>query len=177
MISDPRFVIIAGTARNVGKTTLACQIISSFQNKKVIALKFITLKKDGFKHAHHQQVKTFELIEEQVKAIEEYSEKDTHKMLRSGAQQSFMLVSQEECISEAIKSFLVKAKGADVIVVESATLRKYLEPKAFIIVDRPDAEQKKAYIQELIPLSDYQISNIKDELQVESLFLKLNQSF
>lgn len=172
MITDSRFVIIAGTARNVGKTTLVCQLIESFSDRNIIALKFITLKKNGFNHSHHQDVDTFRLTEE--KALD--SEKDTVKMLKSGAQRSFMLVSLEKSIPEALDAFLATIDDNDLIIVESATLRKYLKPVAFIIVDRKDAEDRKLYIPELIPLADHLISDVMDYKSLDLLLQSLKSS-
>lgn len=175
MISDSRFIIIAGTARNVGKTTLACQLIQSLLDKNTIALKFITLKKNGFKHSHHQDIKTFQLIEEFDTGSETGSEKDTMKMLRAGAQRSFMLISHEAYVSEALSSFLLAIEDNAFVIAESATLRKFLKPAKFIIVDRENAVNRKPYIKDLLPLADHFISDISHLSTIEDLLLSLQK--
>ena len=85
MITDSRFIIVAGTARNVGKTTLVCKIIAQNIPNNVVALKFISLKKGGLAYEHHQNISTYKIIEEKHLELE----KDTVKMLKAGAKKSF----------------------------------------------------------------------------------------
>jgi tRNA uridine 5-carbamoylmethylation protein Kti12 len=159
MRSDSRFIIIAGTARNVGKTTLACKVIKSIEPQKVVALKLISLKKH--QETHHHYTDTFLILEEKNRN----SSKDTAKMLRAGAQKAFLILSQENYIEKAIDTFLSFVQENDLIIVESAMLRNYLTPYCFIIVDRKAASNKKRYIDKLKPLADYFIDDIYDEYQ------------
>lgn len=165
MIKDDRFIIISGTARNVGKTSLACHIIKSLSHKNIIALKFVTIKKDGHKHNHHFDVDSYEIIEEKSLNLE----KDTSKMLNSGAQKSFLIISQEEYIQDALSDFLNLTEQESVIVAESASLRNYIIPKTFIVVDRENATNKKEYIIDLIPLSDFIVRDIKNNKELNSI--------
>ena len=165
MIHDSRFVIIAGTARNVGKTTLACEIIKKNSSKNITALKFVTLKQGAKKHNHHSDITTYSIIEE-----EDYTlKKDTVKMLNAGARRSFLIVSHEDFIQEAILEFLKMMNSETLVIAESATLRGYLKPKKFIIVDREEAINKKDYIKDLIPLADFVVNDIKDPTQLSLL--------
>jgi molybdopterin-guanine dinucleotide biosynthesis protein len=163
MFSDDRFIIIAGTGRNVGKTTLACHLIQhlSSLHRKVIGLKFITLKeeKDGFVHKHHQDIETFKIIKEDHLELE----KDTAKMLRSGAFESFLIVSKPAYVLEALSKFIFDIKDADYIVAESANLRHYFKPKTFVIVDREDVKDRKSYIDALLPFADLIVNNALDK--------------
>ncbi len=165
MISDSRFIIIAGTARNVGKTSLLCQIIKANSTKQVIGLKFITLKKGGFKHKHHNDISTYEIIQEKNLT----SEKDTAKMLRAGAKQSYLIVARSEYIEKALVDFLSRINSEVLVVAESATLRNYINPHLFIIVDREGAVNRKPYVEALRPLANFEIGNVFDNKQVEKI--------
>ncbi len=167
MIHDSRFIIIAGTARNVGKTTLACRIIHENRLKNIVALKFITIKREEANH-HHKEILTY-LIEQEVNLVSNKANKDTVRMLRSGANSSYLVVSNENYIEEAIKDILKRLDSDTIVVAESATLRKYIKPFRFIIVDREDAVNRKEYIKELYPLSDYFIDNILNNQQINSI--------
>ena len=159
--TDSRFIIIAGTARNVGKTTLACGLIKKLsKTKEIIGVKFICLKKGAYQHKHHDEVDAYEIFEE----IDTSSEKDSAKMLLAGARKSFFIVSHEEYIKQALSELYQLINIDDVVVVESACIRNYIKPKDFIIVDKDNSEPKKNYINALIPLADYQIDSGKDDM-------------
>ncbi len=167
MIDDSRFIIVAGTARNVGKTTLVCDIIRENSKKNIIALKFITLKSGGFKHQHHSDVETYSIIQENDLSVE----KDTVKMLKAGANQSFLIISKEEYIGEALFQFMNLVRADDFVIVESATLRNFIEPKLFIIVDRNGVESKKEYIKELLPLADYFLEDLSQKEMINEILM------
>jgi len=153
-----RLILIAGTARNVGKTTLVCRFIKEISaQKQVVALKFTTVKK-GQENLHklHEIPQTYFIYEE--KNIN--STKDTARMKKAGAIKSYWVVAQEDYVEEAIAMFFSKINSDTYIVAESAVLRKYINPRLFIIVDRKEAVNKKKYIQELRPLADYWIADI-----------------
>jgi len=165
MFSDSRFVIIAGTARNVGKTTLACRIIKQNSSKNIIALKFVTLKEGGQIHSHHSDVKTYSIIEE----TNLKSSKDTVKMLKSGAKKAYLIVSKEEFVEKALSEFIRLLDNDDFVIVESATLRNYIIPRKFIIVDREGAVNKKEYIKALVPLADILVKDVFSDLSITVL--------
>ncbi len=158
MIHDSRFIIVAGTARNVGKTTLVCDIIRKNSKKKILALKFITLKSEGHKHQHHSDVDTYLISEEKDLSLE----KDTVKMLKAGADKSYLIISKEEYIEKALSQFLNQLKPNDYVIAESATLRKFINPKLFIIVDRKNILHRKSYINELLPLANFYLEDLRD---------------
>jgi len=153
-----RLILIAGTARNVGKTTLACRFIKEISaQKQVVALKFTSIKKgqEGL-HKVHEIPQTYFIYEEE----NINSTKDTARMKKAGAIKSYWVVAQEDYVEEAIAMFFSKINSDTYIVAESAILRKYINPRLFIIVDRKEAVNKKKYIQELRPLVDYWIDDV-----------------
>ena len=159
MYFDSRFIIIAGTGRNVGKTTLACNIIKKIsETQTVIAIKFISLKKRDYKHEHHANISTYEIFEETSVA----GQKDTSKMLNAGASQSYLIVSQENYIEQAIERLKKILNKDTIVIVESARLRNFIKPKYFIVVDKAGAKNRKTYVNTLIPLANYYLDSEKD---------------
>ena len=171
MKKHSRFILIAGTARNVGKTTLACRLIKRMSEKEtVIALKFTTIKKGQESlHKEHEIPKSYIIYEENNSE----TRKDTSRMKKSGASKSYWIIAQENYVQEAITTFLNKINSKTWIVAESAILRKYIIPQLFIIVDRKEATNKKEYIQELQLLADYWVNDIFSfkEKEVLKLFV------
>ena len=93
------------------------------------------------KHNHHFNVETYEVIEEKSLDIN----KDTSKMLNSGAKKSFLIISKEEYIQESLSDFCTLIEHNSLVVAESASLRNYVIPKRFIVVDRENAINKKKH--------------------------------
>lgn len=171
MISDSRFVIIAGTARNVGKTTLISKIIKHQSPQiEIITLKFISLK-EGDK-SHHHYTDSYLIIEE----TNPQSGKDTAKMLRAGAKRSFLITSQKNYIQEAIHAFRSLLSPDTLVLAESAHLRKYIKPYLFVVIDRETVLERKGYIDSLISLADYLIDDVKDYSQIAPI-LSIKKSY
>ena len=162
MYSDSRFIIIAGTARNVGKTTLACGIINKLsENRVLVGLKFISLKKgSSYKHVHHKKITSFAIYEE----TNLLGTKDSSKMLQAGANRSYLIVSQEEFIDQALSAFSKLINNGDIIVAESASLRNFINPKFFIILDNKSIQDRKPYINALVPYANYNLNSDTDEM-------------
>jgi len=84
---NPQLLIISGTGRNTGKTTLACDIISYFSNQ--IEITGVKISPHFHKHGKHIESlfesELFNLYWE----ITENSEKDTSRMLKTGAAKVF----------------------------------------------------------------------------------------
>ncbi len=157
-LKDPRFIIISGTKRNVGKTTLACQLIKELsKSKPTYALKWIVLDSNKpFLHAHHQQVNTYSIEAETAFN----SGKDTALMKQSGATESWLVVSTIEYVEVAISEILKLIPQNSFVIVESASLRHYIDPSLFLIINRQNSEPIKPYIKDLLPLADLLIDDI-----------------
>lgn len=144
IIHFPRLLLVGAMARNAGKTTIACHFIRRWQAfYPVYALKFITV--DRSKLGCHRGVVgcgicsnlagNFEIIEEEGRN----PAKDTSLMLAAGANASYLIKSDKDHVAEAFQSFLALIPKSAVIVAESNTLRRYVEPGVFIMSERRDA--------------------------------------
>lgn len=130
----PNFLIISGTGRNVGKTTLSCKIIDKFSNEnRITALKITN-------HFHDIDQKTSKIIyeSESYKIIEELnilSNKDTSRFLQAGANNSFMIMSDLNNLATAINR-LEMTFGFDtsIFIVESMSIREIITPAYSILV-------------------------------------------
>ena len=158
MNSYPSLILIAGTARNVGKTTIACSIIKRVSAyKKVIGLKLTSIREDEeYHHACHDMPKTFSILEE----TQFNSHKDTSRMKRAGAVSSYWIVSREKYLEQAVNRFLSMIEDNVCLLAESAILHQYIQPNLFIIIDRKDALHKKDYIIDLRPLANIWIDDL-----------------
>jgi len=135
-----KLFLIGGSGRNVGKTTFACMLIEQLSKKNdVIGLKVSNIKPDDSAlHGFHENKlqDDFEIFEEKGKG-----DKDSQRMLNAGASRSFFIRTNDTFAEVAFKSFLTQIDNKSLIVCESNSLRKYVEPKVFVMVG--DISQSK----------------------------------
>lgn len=113
---------ISGEGRNVGKTLLACDIIAKFsRTHEIIGLKIT--------HHVHQDTRNAQSLEapagiglfrEEIPG----SKKDTERMLAAGATESYLLLSPDPEIDQAVKFFMEKYARNRPVVCESGRLSR-----------------------------------------------------
>ncbi len=122
----PSFLIITGMGRNTGKTTLACSIIQKFSEKeKITAIKISS-------HFHEPTPELKLLFKSEDYSISKEfnpgTEKDSSKMLRAGASDSFYIQSKKEKLKEAFDKYLQEFDPGNAVVCESTALAKIITP-------------------------------------------------
>lgn len=171
-IGQQRLLIIGGTGRDSGKSTLAEMLIARFADRGITALKVTP-------HDHPDMSGLTLVAEgERFKVFEERclsSDKDSSRMLRAGAAKVFLIVSASSSAGDAwlsLQPFLPK----DVpVVCESPALRRYVDPDLFIIMthgQRGDFGSKN--INDLIPLADL-VMTIDDLRSGKAEIIDLNE--
>lgn len=141
----PNLIQIGSTGRNSGKTTLAINLIQSLKSEKpVYSIKIITIT--GEKGICQRGglgcgictnfTGEFDLTEE--KKIK--GSKDTCRMLNAGSKKTFLLKAMEEHLLAGFWTFYQLVPQNAWVVCESNSLRKYLKPRKFIMLNN----QKKA---------------------------------
>jgi signal recognition particle GTPase len=143
-MEEPGLIIIGGSGRNVGKTTLACKIISELVQKgnTVAAIKLSNIRPNdqGF-HGYHEKglQGEYEIYEEG----NSQGSKDSQLMLAAGATQSFFIRAGEAHVKNAFGLLSGKLAHVDFLVCESGSLRDNIEPDTFIMVVSPGSGDKK----------------------------------
>ena len=137
-------LLIAGTGRNSGKTTLALQVIGKFSNQHdMVAVKIST-------HFHRgtpglEPVETnnrFNLYLEHDMA----GTKDTARMKAAGANTVYYLEVLDIHLSEAFNFLSALLPPTAPVVVESPALGRIIKPGVYFIVDHPQTVYKKPEI-------------------------------
>ena len=137
-------LLIAGTGRNTGKTTLSCKIINRFSTDNCIT----GLKISPHFHGGTESLRTivrndnFNIYEETSSS----SGKDSSLMLKAGAAKVFYIEVLDEYLEEAFDAFTKIAPPSCPIVCESPALRNYIIPGVFFIVDNTANKNKKTEI-------------------------------
>jgi hypothetical protein len=150
----PNLILIGGNTRNIGKTTLACGIIRLFTaSEKITALKVTSIyKNDEIHHGEHEliQGKDFSITPETH--IEK--PKDTSKMLMAGASASYYIQAMDHAVEEAWQAFLKIVPANHLMVCESRSLRRIVEPGLFIYLKSSTVKEEKPYSLWLEGLAD-----------------------
>jgi hypothetical protein len=165
-------LIIGGTGRDAGKSSLAELLLRRFASRAVTGIKItphshpdhsgLTLLADGT---------GFQIYEESNST----SEKDSSRMLRAGAARVFLIVSGSSSVAEAfIRLQPLLAPGAPVLC-ESPALRRIVHPDLFVIMAHgEDGKSERKNIDDLIPLADLMIT-IRDLKSGQAEIIDLNE--
>jgi molybdopterin-guanine dinucleotide biosynthesis protein len=171
-------LLLSGSGRNVGKTTLACNLIRHLsKNRKVYGLKL----SPHFHKMNHLQ----KLIAqgEGYKVYREFdldSGKDSAKMLSAGANEVYFIQCMDEKIETAFES-IAKSIPEDIIVVcESGSLARVYKAGLHLLVEGREIDMnKKSYKTNLksndyiIKASDFDENDIAFEIEYNGIEWKL----
>lgn len=130
-------ITICGSGRNVGKTFLVENIISTFSHKYNI----VAIKISKFKHTNHQNDCLKLLFKTSLYTIWQelaFSNKDSGRYLKAGAKLSIYIECDD---AHLLESFLfVKNNFCKdcLIVCESASITKYIKPEISVFVQSLD---------------------------------------
>jgi hypothetical protein len=153
-------LLVAGTGRNSGKTTMVCRIIRQFRNQGIIAVKISP--------HFHEPSKELKLISEN-KEYYIYEEKnkgtskDTSRMLKCGAERVFLAQTAEAYLPEAFSEIIKNIPENRPVVCESPALIRFMEPGVFIIMIA-DNELNKKNITEMqfVDHSEYNLKKLSE---------------
>jgi len=159
MTVNSNILIIGSTGRNTGKTEFACRIIEKHSaRKEIIGVKVIPVdKNEGNCHRGldgcglcDSLTGDYEIIEE--KAID--SSKDTSRMLKAGAKKVYLLIVDRNSLEKGINAVLRIVPDNALIVIESNTIRKVIEPGLFIVIKKITNNSVKNSCAEVIEFAD-----------------------
>src|SRR5699024_2956550 len=126
---------------------LAAEVIKKYKNQiPIVALKIITITgKRGICQRGTVGCGICTSIDSGYELIEEENvrgNKDTMQLLRSGAMQVFLLKAFEDSLKEGFYEFLKQIPKDALIICESNTLRKYVKPGLFIMMENRKKKMK-----------------------------------
>ena len=143
-------LLIAGCGQNVGKTTLACQIIQNTKGQKSTGVKITP-------HFHTPTPGLIELAQgRNWKLFEETNpntNKDSSLLLQYGASKSYLIQNHHEALADAFSELQKLLPKNQPVIVESATLIDIVDPGFFIVV-LPEGECQKKNIEPLLHRAD-----------------------
>lgn len=158
-------LLVAGTDRNVGKTTFVCKLIRKIsQYQKVIAIKITP-------HFHVLPDKMPVLYKNNALVIAEeiydVTGKDSAKMLATGAQKVYYVQSNETMLETAIEKIRPLIPDETPVICESAALRSYVNPGCFVLLSKNGKHKKNidkhVFANFIFDNFNYNIENFKYE--------------
>ena len=156
MIKMPELLLIAGTGRNSGKTTLACHIIKNFSSMfPIVAIKITP-------HFHQTNNSDMTIIErENLIIIDEANDetrKDSSLILKAGAIKSYFVMAKDDQLKEALLLIIKQIPDKIPIVCESGGLRHWVEPGIFLMMNRSDNNTFKPGVKDLKIVANHWIT-------------------
>lgn len=148
MLDHPNFILIGAAGRNVGKTEFACELIQKqARHHPVIGVKITTVKeRDGQCPRGGSGCGVCSSLEGNYMLTDEIEgdeEKDTIRMLNSGATNVYWLRVLHEYLEEGLTALLEKIPEHTCVVCESNSARQDLQPGLFLVVKEAGSESIK----------------------------------
>jgi hypothetical protein len=173
MIEMPNMLMIAGNARNIGKTTLACAVIERFADAlRINGLKVTSIRQgeDNY-HGRHISLSSgsFTIVEEHDAAIP----KDTARMLRAGAYNSYFMQVADAHLDEAAQYVAGFFPSGVPVICESRSLRKEIKPGLFVFLQNDSDNlhiKKESFFREIADVvidctpGDHDTFNLADKI-------------
>ena len=137
----PHVLMIAGTGRNVGKTTLACRLIT--QTAKKFAVTAVKISP----HMHQQEEPGEVLAETNdyllLRERGSNSTKDSGRMLAAGATEVFYLQLRHRNLTTEFLKFLQHLPSSQPVIIESGALLELAQPGLFVLVKNKNGPAEK----------------------------------
>lgn len=165
-----KVINICGSGRNVGKTVLGENIISCFSKEFHI----VAVKISKFKHKNHENDCLKELYKTSHYTIWQElrsSEKDSGRYLEAGAKLSFYIECDDFHLLEAFQFVNKNYCENCLIICESASITKYMEPAVSVFVHSIDLNLPENKIRSYIA-SSVVLDSESIEIFNPKLFLK-----
>lgn len=159
MVKKENIIILGSTGRNTGKTEFACRLIHRFSaSHQVVGVKVVSIDKNegncprGGKGCGvcSSLNGDFEIAQEQ----NHDSSKDTSRMLMAGADKVYMLKVDKDHLEKGIKALLEILPANAMVVMESNSIRKAIEPGLFLVIRNLHEKSMKRSCAEVAHLAD-----------------------
>ena len=158
----PNILLVAGTGRNSGKTTLAVKIIQKFAGRSdLTAIKISPHFHKGANGlvAMVSSDKFNIYLERTMDGV-----KDSSKMLAAGASRAYYIEVHDQHLQDAFTSLLDKIPPSSPVVVESPALGRIISPGVYFIVDHPQTLNKKKELLATTSMADKFINSEIEDL-------------
>jgi hypothetical protein len=123
-------IVIGGQTKDVGKTTLVCNIISAFSRFSWTAVKITPHGHESLTSELRNQVEGSSIWRE----TREGQHSDTARFLDAGAKEAFIFEASRSNLGAACKVLLKQRDQQNHLIVESTGAAEFLKPDLFLLV-------------------------------------------
>ncbi len=172
----PNILLIAGSGRNIGKTTLAESIVKKYAPQyNLIGLKVTSVYagEGQFHSKKHINIENGFVIAEET---DRSGIKDTSRLLLAGASRAFYVQAKDNELTGAMEAFFKMVSPQSLIVCESGSLREVLKPGLFLLVNGNESAGSKQRIEKWKTLADRIIHKKDNRLDFDLDALSLNHT-
>ena len=170
-IRIPSILLVGSAGKNSRKTTLACAILSRFARQRaIVGVKVTTVR--GNETSCPRDARgcgvcsslsgMYDIAEE----LDRHSGKDTARMLASGARQVFWLRAREGHLREGLQALLNGLLPGTLVVAESNTASRFLDPGVFLMVREQGSDTLKPSALEAMTYVDRQVRSDGDQFDL-----------
>lgn len=167
-------ITICGSGRNVGKTYLGESIISYFSKTNNI----VAIKISKFKHKTSDKIglhKFYETTHFTIWNELNYTSKDSGRYLKAGAKSSYYIECDDAHLLNAFLFIYNFCDATNLIVCESASITKYINPAISIFVESSEFQIEKNKLRSL-QASTLVLKEKSIEISVPQLFLSVQNN-
>jgi len=147
-------IIIGGTGRNIGKTTLTEKIIKRFEKKVPVTAVKIANIKSGEEAFHGHEVLSFQDKIRISRETRTDDSKDSMRYLKAGATASWYIQTEDTFLPETFPEIEKIPKKASWVICESNNLRNFIRPALFIMVKGKENSTSKKKVHLLLQQAD-----------------------
>ena len=139
-------IVVGGQTKDIGKTTLVCNIIAGFAQFSWTAIKITT---------HTHKPPHCELLNQSEggsiwRETSRGDDSDTARFLGAGAKEAYLIESPVERLGSACDWLLNRSDRQNHVIVESSSAGEFLSPDLFLIlIDAGAAKFKKSALDRL----------------------------
>ncbi len=166
-------LMIAGSGRNVGKTTFICQLIEEIKNLRPIAVKISP-------HIHDIEKGMKVIIEEKgyqvYEEINADSTKDSSRYLQSGAYRSFYIQTNDTNLKEAFIALYPYFADENPILIESGALHKHINGGNFLFIHKTGGIEKPS-TQTNLKIADFVVKTDGNSFSIKPNQLKFENGW
>jgi len=163
MLYAPNMILIGAASRDAGKTVFACELVRRFAADGVVGAKVTAVQEtNGTCPRGGQGCGVCSSLEGDyclTEELESGTEKDTQRLLASGAQRVFWLRVLKENLDDAAPVLLDTIGRRAPVICESNSLRRAIEPSLFFMLRRSGAQTIKASAEAVLHYADIPVQS------------------
>jgi hypothetical protein len=147
-------VVVGGQTKDIGKTTLVCQIIRQFVFARWTAAKITSHIYDAEDCKSIASGRGWKICEQRLRD----SNADTARYLKVGAIRSLLVCAESGSLEKACSAFKNELSGTANVIVESTAAVPLLAPDLFLLLTNPTSADFKAAAAKQLARADALVS-------------------